>query len=50
MSDDYNAYFMYRFIKADSAVCTVIGESTITDGIEYGPAFKMQLPTLEAIE
>lgn len=50
MSDDYNAYFMYRFIKAKSAVCTVIGESTITDGIEYGPEFKMQLPTLEAIE
>lgn len=50
MSDDYNAYFMYKSVGAASAICTVIGESMITDGVEYGPRFKMQLPILESAE
>lgn len=50
MSDDYNAYFMYKEIEAVHAICTVIGETTITEGAEYGQPFKMQMPTLETTD
>lgn len=50
MSDDYNAYFMYKEIEAIHAVCTVIGETTITEGVEYGEPFKLQMPTIEVSE
>lgn len=47
MSDDYSAYYAYKAVGASQAICTVIGDSAITDGVKYGPPFKMQLPTLE---
>ncbi len=47
MSDDYTTFYMYKNINAPIVLCTVLGESTITDGVEYGPPFKLQLPTLE---
>lgn len=47
MSDDYNAYFMYKEIEAVNAICTVIGDTTISEGVKYGKPFKMQMPTLE---
>lgn len=50
MSDDYYAYHMYKVVEASLAICTVIGESTLTDGIEYGPTYKMPLPTIEVQE
>lgn len=50
MSDDYYAFHMYKALEASLAICTVIGESTLTDGIEYGPTFQMPLPTIEMQE
>jgi hypothetical protein len=50
MSDDYNAYHMYKTTGSNNAICTIIGETTITEGVEYGPSFKMQLPTLQKTE
>lgn len=50
MSDDYNAYFMYKEVEATHAICTVIGESKITKGVEYGKSFKLQMPTIEMSE
>ncbi len=50
MCDDYNAYFMYRNVGASTAICTVIGEPTSTAGIDFGPPFKLQLPSLEVRE
>jgi len=50
MSDDYNAYHIYKEIEAIHAICTVIGETTITEGVEYGEPFKLQMPTIEVSE
>lgn len=50
MSDDYNAYHMYKAIEAVHAICTVIGDTTITEGVEYGPAFKLQMPQIQTSE
>lgn len=50
MSDDYNAYHMYKAIEAVHAICTVIGDTTITKGVEYGPAFKLQMPQIQTSE
>ena len=50
MSDDYQAYYMYKAVKAEHAICVVIGETTLTEGIEYGPEFKMPLPSIEVEE
>lgn len=47
MSDDYQAYYMYQAVKAELAICVVIGDTTLTDGIKFGPEFKMPLPTIE---
>lgn len=47
MSDDYNAYFMYKEVEAVNAICTVIGDTTISEGVKYGKPFKMQMPTIE---
>ncbi len=49
MSDDYTAYAMYKTIDAKLARCTVIGDATINNGVEYGPPFKLPLPTFETI-
>lgn len=50
MSDDYNAYFMYKEVESTHAICTVIGDAKVTEGVEYGKPFKLQMPTIEAIE
>lgn len=50
MSDDYNAYLMYKKVGAESALCTVIGDPTISESVKYGPPFKLQLPTLQVSE
>ncbi len=49
MSDDYNAYFMYKEVKATLAICVVVGPHTITEGVEYGPAFHLKLPTFKVV-
>lgn len=46
MSDDYNAYFMYKEVKNPVAICLVLGPTTIKDGVTYGPAFKLQPPSM----
>ena len=50
MSDNYYAYHMYKTVEAPYTICTVIGETTLTDDIEYGPEFKMSLSTVEVQE
>lgn len=50
MSDNYYAYYMYKAVEAPYTICTVIGGTTLTDGIEYGPEFKMSLSTIEVDE
>lgn len=43
MSDDYRAYYMYKELNSPIAICTVIGPSTITGDVDYGPSFKFRL-------
>lgn len=50
MSDDYQAYYMYQSVKSEHAICVVIGDAALTDGIKYGPEFKMPLPSIEVEE
>ncbi len=50
MSDDYYAYHLYKAVKAPLALCTVIGDTTITDNVEYGDPFQLPPPTAEVIE
>ena len=50
MSDDYNAYYMYKKIEAMHAICTVIGDTTLSDGVTYGAEFKMPPPSIEKEE
>lgn len=49
MSDDYQAYYMYKEANSTSALCTVIGPSILTEGIEYSPPFRLPLPTAEEL-
>ena len=41
MSDDYNAYTMYKLIEAPTVLCVVLGKTTIESGVAYGPSFKL---------
>lgn len=48
MSDDYNAFALYREYDMKKAICIVIGEAPALEGVEYhGEPFILPLPTLE---
>lgn len=40
-------FVYFKAVGASVALCTVIGSHSITDGVEYGPPFKLALATLE---
>jgi hypothetical protein len=47
MSDDYHAYTMYLESGMSEALCIVIGETPVLNGVEYhGEPFKIQPPIL----
>lgn len=41
MSDDYTAYYMYNEVKAETAVCVIIGDFKLIDGITAGPKYSL---------
>ncbi len=43
MSDDYNAYTMYKLIEALTTICIVLGKTTIDDNVTYGPYISLKL-------
>jgi len=50
MSDDYNAYFMYKQVGADKVVCQVLDAENVPDGvIEASDPYYMELPSVEQI-
>lgn len=50
MSDDYNAYFMYKQVGADKVFCQVLDAENIPDGvIEASDPYYMELPSVEQI-
>jgi len=50
MSDDYNAYFMYKELGFHKAVCIVIGEVPDIKGVEYfDDPFIMPPPSVQDI-
>lgn len=50
MSDDYNAFAMYKDLGFHRAVCTVIGDTPEIEGVEYlGEPFLMPPPTVEEL-
>lgn len=44
MSDDYNAYYMYRQLNLPKARCVVIGDSPPIIGVEYSSSGPFRLP------
>ena len=50
MSDDYNAYFMYKQVGADKMVCQVLdAENVPENAIEASGPYYMNLPSVEQI-
>jgi hypothetical protein len=50
MSDDYNAYFMYRHMGAQNAICQILdAENEPYDVIEASEPYYMDLPVVEQI-
>lgn len=50
MSDDYNAYFMYKQVGADKVICQVLdAESMPVNVIEASDPYYMELPSVEQI-
>ena len=50
MSDDYNAYFMYKQVGADRVICQVLdAESMPENVIEASDPYYMELPSVEQI-
>lgn len=50
MSDDYNAYFMYKQVGADKVICQVLdAESMPENVIEASDPYYMELPSVEQI-
>jgi hypothetical protein len=50
MSDDYNAYFMYKKLGADKVVCQVLNAENMPEGvIEASDPYYMDLPSVEQI-
>jgi hypothetical protein len=43
MSDDYTAYTMYTLIEAQTALCIVLGKTTIEENVTYGPYISLKL-------
>lgn len=50
MSDDYNAYFMYKQVGADKVICQVLdAENVPKNAIEASDPYYMELPSVEQI-
>ena len=50
MSDDYNAYFMYKQVGADKVICQVLDAEDVPKGvIEASDPYYMELPSVEQI-
>ena len=50
MSDDYNAYFMYKRLNSDKVVCQVLDAETVPEGVvEASEPFYLDKPSLEQI-
>lgn len=50
MSDDYNAYFMYKQVGADKVICQVLDAEKVPEGvIEASDPYYMDLPSVEQI-
>lgn len=50
MSDDYNAYFMYKQVGAEKVICQVLdAENTPEGAIEASDPYYMELPGMEQI-
>ncbi|MFO0920456.1 MAG: hypothetical protein U0451_02180 [Candidatus Saccharimonadales bacterium] len=50
MSDDYNAYFMYKQVGADKVICQVLDAENVPDDvIEASDPYYMELPSVEQI-
>lgn len=50
MSDDYNAYFMYRRLNSDKVVCQVLDAETMPEGVvEASEPFYLDTPSVEQI-
>ncbi len=47
MSDDYISYYLYLEVNSSHAICVIIGQSSIENGVKYGPEFKLPPPTIE---
>lgn len=48
MSDDYNAYFMYKKLGADRVVCQVVDAENLPEGvIQSSDPYHMNLPIVE---
>ena len=51
MSDDYNAYHLYLEHNLPEVVCVILGDATITEGVEYvGDPFVLPPPKVEAVK
>ncbi len=50
MSDDYNAYFMYKRFNSDKVVCQVLDAETVPEGVvEASEPFYLDTPSVEQI-
>lgn len=50
MSDDYNAYFMYKRLNSSKVMCQVLDAETVPEGvIETSEPFYMDTPSVEQI-
>lgn len=49
MSDDYEAYFMYKEVKALATICVIVGKYNEQEGITTGPEIDLKIPELEII-
>lgn len=50
MSDDYNAYFMYKQVGADKVICQVLDAESVPENvIEASDPYYMGLPSVEQI-
>ena len=50
MSDDYNAFYMYKQVSADKVICQVLDAENVPEGvIEASDPYYMDLPSVEQI-